>query len=75
MTEFCFEPLARDGAARTGRLRGALIHAVTLALVVIVPRTGYRADQDQPEQISPTSLRHRQPLYSVSVANLTNDSP
>jgi hypothetical protein len=47
-----------------GGLGGAFVDAVTLALVKIVPRAGHRADQNQPEQISPTSFRHRQPLRS-----------
>jgi hypothetical protein len=65
--------LARFVAFPTfGGLSGAFVHAVTFALVVIVPRTSDRADQDQPEDISPISLRHRQPP-NISVSSELNE--
>jgi hypothetical protein len=65
--------LARFVAFPTfGGLSGAFVHAVTFALVIIVPRTSDRADQDQPEDISPISLRHRQPP-NISVSSELNE--
>ena len=48
-----------------GGAGGAFIDAVALASVIVVPATCDGADQDQREQIDPTSLWHGQSLLSL----------